>query len=274
MQGRMAYDRFVHHYNEYGYKYGDNKKPQTNNLPVNVWDYYATIGKYRGLIKITQVGDTGFQRDLNHSIYANRKSIYNDGVDGDYTETGVEDEGVKISPDNGAFDNSAVNGYYFPINKVLMYDSGVRSRLGSERIRVDITTMLPEIASNSVRGNGYFRFPNGYFDNITSESSGTILLYLMDAYSPAGGAWRDYQGDEVMVQVFTTLCSNCSSPCRRNIRNSYGCIPQHLAWYGPDLLRFRSAPSCSCRTALRYAPVCWNGSHSLGSRWRRCCCQC
>lgn len=51
MQGRMAYDRFVHHYNEYGYKYGDNKKPQTNNLPVNVWDYYATIGKYRGLIK-------------------------------------------------------------------------------------------------------------------------------------------------------------------------------------------------------------------------------
>lgn len=199
MQGRMAYDRFVHHYNEYGYKYGDNKKPQTNNLPVNVWDYYATIGKYRGLIKITQVGDTGFQRDLNHSIYANRKSIYKDDVDGDYTETGVEDEGVKISPDNGVFDNSAVNGYYFPINKVLMYDSGVRSRLGSERIRVDITTMLPEIASNSVRGNGYFRFPNGYFDNITSESSGTILLYLMDAYSPAGGAWRDYQGDEVMV---------------------------------------------------------------------------
>ena len=52
MQGRMAYDRFVHHYNEYGYKYGDNKKPQTNNLPVNVWDYYATIGKYRGLMVI------------------------------------------------------------------------------------------------------------------------------------------------------------------------------------------------------------------------------
>ena len=199
MQGRMAYDRFVHHYNEYGYKYGDNKKPQTNNLPVNVWDYYATIGKYRGLIKITQVGDTGFEHDLNHTIYANRISIYNDGTTGDYTETGVKDAGIKISPDNGKNDNSAVNGYYFPVNKILLYDSNVRNELGNERIRVDITTMLPEIASNSVRGNGYFRFPNGYFDNITNESSGTILLYLMDAYSSSGGAWRDYQGDEVMV---------------------------------------------------------------------------
>ena len=199
MQGRMAYDRFVHHYNEYGYKYGDNKKPQTNNLPVNVWDYYATIGKYRGLIKITQVGDTGFEHDLNHTIYANRISIYNDGTTGDYTETGVKDAGIKISPDNGKNDNSAVNGYYFPVNKILLYDSNVRNELGNERIRIDITTMLPEIASNSVRGNGYFRFPNGYFDNITNESSGTILLYLMDAYSSSGGAWRDYQGDEVMV---------------------------------------------------------------------------
>lgn len=199
MPGRMAYDRFVRHYNEYGYKYGDNKKPQTENLPVNVWDYYSTLGKYPGLIKITQVGETGFERDMDHSIYANRISVYNDGTTGDYTETGVKDAGVKISPDNGKFDNNAVNGYYFPINKVLWYSNDVRDNLGNERIRVDITTMLPEIASNSFRGNGYYRFPNGYFGNITNESSGTVLLYLCDAYSPSGGAWRDYQGDEVMV---------------------------------------------------------------------------
>ena len=199
MYGKMAYDRFVHHYNEYLYKYGDNKKPQTNSLPVNVWDYYTTMGKYPGLIKITQVGDTGFELDNEHTIYANRISIYNDERDGDYKETGVKDAGVKIFPDNGTNDNNAQNGYYFPIDKILIYNDDVRNNLGQERIRVDITTMLPEIASNSCRGNGYYRFPNGYFDNITNETSGTILLYLMDAYSPSGGAWRDYQGDEVMV---------------------------------------------------------------------------
>lgn len=199
MYGKMAYDRFVHHYNEYQYKYGDSKKPKTDDLPVNVWDYYTTMGKYSGLIKITQVGDTGFEQDKDHKIYANRISNYNDSRSGDYREISVDDPGILISASNGSNDNNAQNGYYFPINKVLLYSNATRQALGRERIRIDITTMLPEIASNSCRGTGYYRFPNSYFDNITNESTGTVLLYLHAAYSESGTSWRDYQGDEVMV---------------------------------------------------------------------------
>ncbi len=197
MNGKMAYDRFVHHCNEYSYSWGgDIKKPQTENMPTNVWDYYTTAGKYPGLIKITQVGDQGFEQDLDHHIYANRISIYNDAPDGDYTELGVQDAGLLLSADNGEFDNNAQNGYYFPVNKILAYNSATRKALGTERIRIDMTTMLPELISNSLRGQAYYHFPHGYFNNITNESSSTELLYLMD---PSGAQWKDYQGDEVMV---------------------------------------------------------------------------
>jgi len=198
LYGKMPYDRLICHFNEYNYKYGDVKSPQTNSLPVNVWDYYTTVGKYRSLIKITQVGDTGFEQDQDHKIYLNRISKYNDGRDGDYTETGVVSghEGILVHADNGSFDNNALNGYYFPINKVLLCDDDICNQLGNERLRIDMTTMLPEMLSNNVRISGYRHFPNGYFDNITNESSSTILLYLT---APSGSVWRDFQGDEIMV---------------------------------------------------------------------------
>lgn len=198
MEGKMAYDRFVHHYNEFNYMYGDNKNPQTQQMPTNVWDYYTTMGKYRGLVKVTQVGDAGFERDLDHKIYINRISVYNNDRDGDYSELRVTNPGILISASNGEYDNNAQNGFYYPINKILLYDDETRNNLGSERIRIDMTTMLPEMASNNIRGNEYTRFPNGFFDNIMSESSDTRILYLMDAWSPGGGSWNDYQGDEVM----------------------------------------------------------------------------
>lgn len=198
LYGRMAYDRFVSHYNEYNYMYGDKRNPQTQQMPTNVWDYYTTMGKYRGLIKITQVGDAGFEHDLDHKIYVNRFSVYNNGRDGDYSEVGVTDPGILISAANGEYDNNAQNGFYYPINKILLYDETTRSRLGGERIRIDAATMLPELATNNNRGGEYTRFPNGYFDNILNESNDTRILYLSSAWSPDGSSWNDFQGDELM----------------------------------------------------------------------------
>ncbi len=195
LYGRMAYDRFVRHLNEYGYKFGDIKNPQTANCPTNIWDYYTTMGKHRGLLKITQVGDGGFESDLDHKIYVNRISVYDNSRTGDYHEISAPEPGVLISPDNGAYDNNALNGFYFPINKMLLYTTDIRRRLGAERIRVDMVTMLPEIASNNNRGKDYRLFPKGYFNNIFNESSDTKTLYVADQY---GGGWNDYQGDEFL----------------------------------------------------------------------------
>lgn len=194
LQGSMAYDRFNRHCNEYNYTYGsDILNPQTLQMPTNVWDYYTTVGKYRGLVKITQVGDAGFEADLDHHIYANRISIYDNGRTGDYHETGVTKAGARLSHDNGENDNNALNGFYFPVSEILAYDDATRRLLGGERMRIDVTTMMPEIASNNLRAKNYYLFPLGFFDNIMNESSDTKICYLTDMY---GGGWNDYQGDE------------------------------------------------------------------------------
>ena len=198
LEGKMAYDRFVHHYNEYGYKYGDNKNPQMRNLTVNVWDYYITVGSHRSLIKVTQLGEQSKDWENPYPLYVNRVSEYNNSRTGNYQEIGTKSEGILISARNGEYDNNAKNGFYFPINKILVYNEEIRNLLGGERIRIDMTTILPEISSNNLRGNEYTSFPKGYFSNIINESADTKLLYLMDAYSPGGGQWNDYQGDEMM----------------------------------------------------------------------------
>ena len=196
--GKIAYQKFVHHYNEYGYKFGDAKEPQTANMPTNVWAYYTSKGKHRGLIQVTQVGDAGFENDMNHTMYVNRISEYANGPEEDYKEIGVvaNYEGIRLHPYNGTDDNNALNGYYYPIDQLLFYTEGLRTQLANRRMRIDMTTFLPEMYSNNFIGGEYMRFENGYFDNIIHESGETVLLYLMQA-SAAG--WNDYQGDELMV---------------------------------------------------------------------------
>lgn len=164
LYGKISYNNLVHHYNEYNYKYGNNKEPQRNNCPTNVWDYYTTMGNHRGLIKITQVGDAGFEQDLDHKVYVNRISEYDNTRGGDYRETGVKDAGVLLSAENGEYDNNALNGFFYPISKILLYSDHVRNMLAGERMRIDMVTMLPELLTNNNRGNEYTKFPIGYID--------------------------------------------------------------------------------------------------------------
>lgn len=196
MYGSMAYNKFVRHLNEYNYLYGpDIKNPQTTDCPTNVWNYYTTMGQHPGLIKIVQVGDAGFEQDKDHKIYANRISEYDNGRKGDYHETAAPYPGILISEDNGEYDNNAQNGFYFPINQVLLFDQTTCDNLASERMRIELCTMLPEMQSNNNRGGDYRLYPLGYFDNILNESSDTKIVYVCDQ---GGGGWNDYQGDEFL----------------------------------------------------------------------------
>lgn len=198
IDGKVPYNKLVHHFNEFNYKVGDPKNPQTVNMPTNVWDFYTTMGKHRCLLKVTQVGDAGFEHDHEHTIYVNRISKYANGPEDDYRELGVltNFEGILVTPTNGENDNNGLNGYYYPLNKLLLYSEEFRTELANRRVRVDVSTILPELASNNVRGTVYTRFDNGYFTNITREAPDTKLLYLMPT-----GLWgnNNYQGDEFMV---------------------------------------------------------------------------
>lgn len=189
LEGGIRPGGFVHHLNEYNYRYGSDIQNPSTNYTVDVWDYYTTIGSRRGLMKIVQ---SAFESD--YPYYINRVCEYDNDR---YQQQSVVNRGVKLSLTNGNNDNNALNGFYYPIDAVLLYDNQVRTDLANERIRVDLTTMLPELASNNIRAGAYRAFPTGYFSNITNESSSTKIFYLNVAYNPRGTHnWKDAQGDE------------------------------------------------------------------------------
>ena len=200
IDGRITYNQLVSHYCEYGYKGGDPSNPQQVNLPVNVWAYYTSKGQYRSLLKITQVGDTGFEHDLSHTIYANRISTYANGPEEDYRETGVKPgfEGIVISPTNGENDNNSLNGFYYTLNKLLVYSKNFRNELGNERMRHSNISNLSEIWSNNMMGSpAHYALPKGYFKNITRESITTTLTFsFFDSfgYGEMRGAGIEAQG--------------------------------------------------------------------------------
>ena len=194
VDGKMSYNKLVWHYNEFGYKYGDYRNPQTSNLPTNVWEYYTTKGKHRGLLQITQVGDAGFEKDMEHKMYLNRVSTYANGPEDDYHETGVVDNqfGILLNAENGKYDNNSLNGYYFTINNLLFYTDQFRNELYKTRLRTDAATMLPELVSNNFRGNSRTNFDNNFFDNIINVSPGTDIVYSMVlSREPWGDLWGD-----------------------------------------------------------------------------------
>lgn len=199
LDAKVSFNNLVRHFNEYGYKYGDMKNPQTNTLSVDVWDYFGTAGKHPALLKVSQDGDVPV-RETSHNVYLNRVSRHETKS---YGTTEVLHEGIQalsynVGADGTAFDNNAKNGFYYPIKGLLIDNKTNQEALASERIRFDITTILPELMSNNVRGGVYTHFPNGYFNCITNESADTKLLYLNSA-AVGGTAWRDYQGDEFMA---------------------------------------------------------------------------
>lgn len=192
VQGRLS--SFVRHYAEYGYDFGsDRMNPQENIFPVDVWDYYTTIDNR--LVKLSQA--SGGAAD-EKPFYINRVTKHNYEMNGDGKETTVVYPGAKISMTNGNFDNNGMNGFYYPIDQVLLANDEATSALSSERIRFDITTILPEFYSNGLRSyrTPYTVFEDGYFDNIKLNSSSTNILFLNEAHSGVGYGWKDYQGDE------------------------------------------------------------------------------
>lgn len=193
LPAKIAYNRFVHHLNEFNYDPGsDYKEPQTTNLAVNVWDYYTTMGQQRGLLKVTQTADG------ENGIYINRVSKHDTENYAEISHATGEGLNIMISPTNGENTNDAKNGFYYPINAVLLYGNTAREKLGSERMRIDVTTMLPEMLSNNIRANEYRYLPTGYFDNIFNESVDTRIFYLQCGWGNSAFSWNDYQGDEFL----------------------------------------------------------------------------
>ena len=197
LDGAMAYNKLVMHMNEFGYDPGTNSfDPQLTRLSVDVWDYYTTMGQTRCLLKVTQNGDL---EDGVYPIYLNTAREYNDGRDGDYKVVSITRRGQKISPTNGTHGiNSAVNGFYYPIDGILLYDDEVKNTALRGRLRFDIATLTPELWSTNLRGRSRSYFTNEYFKNIINVAEDSKIFYLKNPWTTS--TWYDYQGDEWMLQ--------------------------------------------------------------------------
>ena len=187
---QLANNSAVRHATEYGYTTGENINEPSTNYTVNVWDYYRTAWPQESkLLKITQTPDGQF--------YLNRFSKYDNGLTGTYVETGTLQEGIlahaRNEVDNSVYNNVALDGSYHPIDNILSFNSDYASAMKSERVRMDFTTLLPEIASNNLRGKDAY-FPTDYFSTLTNVSPDTKIQQL---YARKG--WVDYQGDELLV---------------------------------------------------------------------------
>jgi uncharacterized surface protein with fasciclin (FAS1) repeats len=108
--------------------------------------------------------------------------------------------------------HDALNGHYFYVDDIVKFDKDVRDKVQNMRIRMDFSTVFPELMSNNMRLQGNFRaddgynspadesenpkngknyqFPMGYLDGVTFNSSGHLI------YRRPHWEFWSWQGDE------------------------------------------------------------------------------
>ena len=174
------YGHLAYHANEWGWW----TRGGSDAFNINVWTYFQPMGKSRRLLKLTDVARSGEKR-------LNRHSYYNNAFDGDYRETSCDREGILVRADNGEYVNYAVNGYYYPIDHVLLYDGYARDVVLNERIRYNVCQTMPEMMSNRIRGRSYgespyastcWKIPKGYCEGVETEGEWKYIMGLTVFY--------------------------------------------------------------------------------------------
>lgn len=180
---------------------------------MNPTDWYETLlphtmVKLEHLTNSNWIG-TGSCEGESDARYVNRR------VDNYYKEdTGVRGSMV-FDTSNDSVEHEALGGIYFYIDDVLAFDSKVRDIVQNCRIRMDFSTIFPEVMSNDMRMNGdrtkdddnsttsydhtykygrNFYFPNGYLENVTIGGNGYFIYRR-----PRQGYWS-LHGDEFICQ--------------------------------------------------------------------------
>lgn len=179
----------VYHYNEKDYN-KENKR-----LTIPVFEYYETMsmaGGPRRLLKIYQSRDSGGQR-LNRKADLDRET---------YQEIGVKVPGILIGGKQGlGAVISAVNGYVYPIDELLVYTNETAREVLKERIRFDCASLVPELINlgyrrpeKKIKGSKVnIYFPREFKTKNIQRSQYTHFSYL----SGLGASWSNYQGDEL-----------------------------------------------------------------------------
>lgn len=137
-----------------------------------------TVGKYIG-------------QGVKSAHYVNRRY-----------DSQFQHEGAMVTKVTG-YKSAALNGIYFYLNDLIAFDDKTQNEILNRRIRMDFSTLFPEMITNGIRLNGdptkgyedaerygrNYYFPNGYLDGVSVNG------YLI--YRRPHNHYRCFQGDEI-----------------------------------------------------------------------------
>ena len=183
---RVSYDLLCVHFDEMGYNI-----TLPNQLTCDIWAYYLTMDQRR-MFKITHTHTDGV-------YHINRHSFRDNSFNGSYNETSCDREGITIVDNNGTNKNNALNGYYYPIKGILIYDNGVPNSVLNERIRYNIAQNMPELMSNGLRHpatkgpNYYIPTKYQYVKNVIAQNCDMDYRTVL---SSGNNGWQGIEGDQ------------------------------------------------------------------------------
>jgi len=145
----------------------------------------------------------GNDRDKVKGFFINRRY----GETSDY-----QIRGAYILKDMEAeYENDALNGHFFYVDDLIAFTTDVRDKVQNMRIRMDFSTVFPEVMTNDMRQEGNYRvddpnnkaddsnepkngknryFPDGYLDGVTVNNDGHLVMRRPHLY------FWSWQGDE------------------------------------------------------------------------------
>lgn len=168
---------------------------------VNPTEWYSTLLPHT-MVKVEKLyteesrGRTGVKEDY----YLNRRYDESNSIDGAH---------VSMSTYKGTW---PTNGIYFYVDDILAFDGNAR-KVHNTRIRMDFSTIFPEVMNNGMRMNGpnitgsnvgkNYRFPDGYLNGVEYYNSDMRFIY----WYPNSG-YYSMNGDEFDAQRYFDMAFN------------------------------------------------------------------
>ena len=186
----IEFDHLVVHYNEVGYHWLSKESVPT--IPIT--EHYTTMGQRR-LLNITEGNDTVTHgKRLNFFAKMNRKHPM-------WIEELIDDGIFVDDPLNLGFTiPTPTNGMIYPIPELLVYTPETARRQGTERMRIDVTTLFPEMMTNRIRRRfGYVKntgFTKNYPYITDMQWSDESNVYYHPGWDQP---WHNFQGDEFNI---------------------------------------------------------------------------
>ena len=172
VEGEIPYNRVVLSKSDVGSDFGRYYIPG-----FDLYNYYITM--QNTLVKALKPMSTtdGLNIYLN---YSKRTIPYNFEMRKHLNVRIIEHtEFVNMNERYAGFNPNAGNGLIHPIDKVLIYDEDeMTGNILNERIRLDFTSLLPELSSNNYWQNELNIFPSEYFKRMKTHGEISELIYI------------------------------------------------------------------------------------------------